>query len=154
MRALFLDFDGVLHPLGLKVPAGCLVQGEQLSVARDVDFFGWVPLLEQMLAGHPDVVLVAHTSWRESHTPQALGAYLGALQPRFVGATRAGLDKHASILDWVRQNPDLLDYRILDDAAQEFPQEPAPRELIACDWRTGIAADDVQHQLQHWLQGG
>lgn len=166
MRVLFLDFDGVLHPLGLQVEAGRFVNGKPVAKPVQVDYFCWLGLLEELLAQHPDVGLVAHTSWRESHTEEALGDYLGPLRARYLGATRADLPKYESVLHWVRGHPQVKDYRILDDAQAEFPHDPvedrlgdvkespygpAVAEFILCDYRTGIAEPGVQAQLRAWL---
>lgn len=166
MRVLFLDFDGVLHPLGLQVQPGRFVNGKPVAKAVTVDWFCWLGLLEQLLADHPDVRLVAHTSWRESHDEAQLGAYLGPLQHRYLGATRGDLPKYPSILAWLEANPGVTSYRMLDDAVQEFPHDPvedrlgdvkespygpAVPEFIACDHQHGIAAPEVQHRLRAWL---
>ena len=50
MRAIFIDFDGVLHPAGGPVGA-CLP-------------FEWLCDLKALLSAHPPVRIVVHSSWR------------------------------------------------------------------------------------------
>jgi hypothetical protein len=157
MRVLFLDYDGVLHPLGLELVDGAaMVNGKPRAKVIKVDFFCWLPLLADMLAEHPDVRLVVHSSWRESHTPAALGAYLGALAPRYLGGTADG-DKLASIDAWLAAHPEVTSYRMLDDVVlaetADESDEPYPREeFILCHYQKGISCPGVRHQLQQWLR--
>lgn len=151
MRVLFLDFDGVLHPLGLQLEAGRYVNGKPVAKPVAVEFFCWLGLLGELLKGHEDVRLVVHSSWRESHTEEALVAYFADLKHLVLGATRADLPKYESVLAWVAEHPEVRGYRILDDALQEFPQDPAVDEFIACHWQRGITEAEVQTQLRDWL---
>lgn len=156
MRILFVDYDGVLHPLGLELmPSSATGNGKPRAKVITVDFFCWVPLLAELLEGHPDVFLVVHSSWRESHTHTALGAYLGPLEARYLGATENG-DKLASIDTWLAAHPEVTSYRMLDDVvlAEEGKdaEEPYPREeFILCHWQKGISCPGVARQLQTWL---
>lgn len=155
MRVVFLDYDGVLHPLGLQLVESATTEKPRARPVA-VDFFCWVPLLAELLANHPDVRLASHTSWRENHTDEALGAYLGELTPRYIGKTIDG-DKLASIDHMLAAHPEITNYRILDDVPMtepcDDPDEAYSREeFILCDWQTGISAPDVQQQLQRWLQ--
>ncbi len=152
MRVLFLDFDGVLHPLGLQLVEQRFINGKPVARPYAVEFFCWVPLLAQWLQAHPDVVLVVHSSWRASHSEAALADYLGPLKERVLGATDANLEKYPSILAWLDAHPEVSSYRILDDALQEFPQDPADEAFIACDWQLGLSELAVQEQLKGWLE--
>lgn len=156
MRVLFIDYDGVLHPLGLELMQGASLNGKPRAKAIKVDFFCWVPLLAELLEGHPDVFLVVHSSWRESHTHAALGAYLAPLEERYLGATVDG-DKLASIDTWLTAHPEVTSYRILDDVAlveeTDDAEEPYPREeFILCHYQKGISCPGVVRQLQNWLR--
>lgn len=68
MRVLFLDFDGVLHPVPA-VPTNRVVNGKPVMRAIQVLPFEWLPVLAQLLRPHPDVRLIVHSSWRLVHTP-------------------------------------------------------------------------------------
>jgi hypothetical protein len=161
MRIIFLDFDGVLHPLGLQVEEHRTLNGKPVAKAIKVDFFCWLPLLLELVAEHGDVRFVAHTAWRESHDLARLQGYFGEHRHLLVGATRADLPKLESIQVWLEQNPQVAHWRILDDAVEEFvvvagdadTQEPAQYApgLIACDYRRGLQDLEVRRQLAHWL---
>ena len=83
-RALFLDFDGVLHPTTIEAD----IEEDEIKV--DTGLFGWLPALVSVLRPHPDVSVVVHSSWRYVHDIDELREMLGALGPRFVGATPRG----------------------------------------------------------------
>ena len=71
-RLLFIDFDGVLHPLD--------------DVHRPDGWFRWLPVLADLLAPWPDVRLVVHSSWRYDHSDAELRVLLGQLSSRVVGS--------------------------------------------------------------------
>lgn len=48
MRLIFLDFDGVLHPMNVQL--------------TKVKRFCWIHVLDGLLADHPDVHLVVHST--------------------------------------------------------------------------------------------
>lgn len=154
MRVLFLDFDGVLHPLGLRLEGNRVVNGKPVAKVIQVDFFCWNALLMNILQDHPDVKLVVHSSWRDYHTPEAIRDYLGPqLGSRFLGCTQEGF-KYESICQWLTGHPEVTTYRILDDDVASFDREPAVQGFIACEYRSGIAAAGVRAQLDDWLASG
>lgn len=142
-RALFLDFDGVLHPTLFKVDL------EPVETIIGTGLFGWLPNLARALAPYPEVVIVVHSTWRHTHDDDELRMLLDPVSTRVLGSTPPGI-RYESILEWLRQNPTFTDYRILDDETVEFP-DPAPVELIVCDPRTGVSAPTVQAALRQWL---
>jgi hypothetical protein len=148
LKVLFLDFDGVLHPLGLAPAAGAPVAGKPRVRAVPVDLFCWAPLLSELLAPFPEVGIVVHSTWRDNRGIQDLARCLGPLAPRLLGAT-AGGPKLASIRAYLAAHPDVASYRVLDDVplapSAELPQ------LIRCDSRTGVSRPVVQQALRAWL---
>jgi hypothetical protein len=142
-RALFIDFDGVLHPTttGLDVSNAAIVR---------TPLFGWLPVLAQALKPHPDVALVISSTWRYTHSLEELRDMLDDLGPRVIGATPRGA-RYESILAWLSLNPNVVSHRILDDDPREFPN-PAPAELILSRGSTGISAPDVLQVLTAWLE--
>lgn len=142
-RALFVDFDGVLHPTVLS-------RFDEPPESLATVFFGWLPALVGVLRSHPDVAVVVHSTWRYTHDADELRLLLGALGPQFAGATPKG-PRFESIEWWLHMNPQFADHRILDDDAGEFPS-PAPPELILCDPTTGVAAPAVLAALRTWLE--
>lgn len=136
-RVLSIDFDGVLHPTGTG------------ATSNATTFFGWLPMLEELLKPHDDVYVLVHSSWRYEYRPNELQMMLGTLEARFVGAAPNG-NRYESVLWWLQQNPAFKSYRILDDDASEFPT-PAPAELILCDPSRGVSEPRVLAELQAWL---
>ena len=143
-RALFVDFDGVLHPT-------VLARFDEPPEPLATVFFGWLPALVEVLRKYPDVAIVVHSTWRYTHDVDELKLLLGALGPKVVGATPRG-PRYESIQWWLQMNPSFADHRILDDDASEFPTPPPP-ELILCNPTTGVAASDVLAALRAWLEG-
>lgn len=79
---LFLDFDGVLHP-----DAAYLVNGRP-TLKAEGELMMWAPLLEDALAGFPEVQIVLSTSWaRELSFSRARGWLPEALRARGMGST-------------------------------------------------------------------
>jgi hypothetical protein len=144
-RVLFLDFDGILHP----GPAPVNVGGEQLYLTTT--HFGWLPSLLSVLAPHPDVKVVVHSTWRFDYDEDELREILSDLGARYLGATPAG-ERYPSILRWLEANPDVTSFRILDDEVDEFPY-PTPEQLIVCDPTEGVNGIEVVAALRQWLSG-
>jgi hypothetical protein len=83
-KILYLDYDGVLHDdevyfhrkrgIYIKTPGRVL--------------FEWMPILEEILAAHPEVKIVLSTSWvRFRSFDFAKGKLSGVLRERVIGAT-------------------------------------------------------------------
>lgn len=144
--ALFLDFDGVLHPTAVEGEAST---DPGTRGAVHTPHFGWLPLLVKLLKPHPHVAVVVHSTWRYTHNLEELRDLLGELGPRVVGATPHG-PRYEAIHEWLRLNPQFASHRILDDALTEFP-DPPPAELILCEPRTGVSSTAVLCALQNWL---
>lgn len=140
MRVVFLDIDGVLHP----------VPPEGVAWAGSVDLFCWLDILSKLLAPYEDVFVVVHSTWRYSYTPQALGRILDVLGSRYLGVTPPGQGLQA-IRWWLSQNRGVTSHCILDDDLREFGEAPPP-ELITCQPLAGISALDVQAKLRLWLE--
>ena len=144
VRALFLDFDGVLHPKTLEADI------EEDEIVVSTGLFGWLPALVGVLKTKPEVSVVVHSTWRYTHDVEELRLLLGALGSRVVGTTPRG-PRYEAIEWWLHLNPLFGSYRILDDDPTEFPVPPPP-ELILCDPRTGVAAPAVLAALRTWLK--
>lgn len=137
MRALFLDFDGVLQP----APSG---------KPRSTSAFCWIPDLKGVLAGHEDVVLVVHSSWREVLSVGEISNLLEELPNACWGVTK-GAGRDDSIKAWLAAHPYVLSHRILDDDLAAFG-DPAPHELFACHPQQGVSDPRVQALLTQWLE--
>lgn len=145
-RALFLDFDGVLHPAGLTVHD--VRQPVDAIRARRPDLFCHVGLVDELLRPHPDVQVWVHSGWRLHHPADVILPLLGPLAPRLHGITE-GVSRHDSIRQAVLAHG-IDDYRILDDLPEEFDGTPA--ELILCDPALGVSCPTVRQRLVEWLE--
>jgi hypothetical protein len=136
MRVVFLDFDGVLHRAGNGV--------------EDVGpLFIWLHLLVAALAGHPDVVIAVHSTWRYQYTLEELRGLLVGLERHVITTVPRGPRREA--IPWFRQmHPAITSYRILDDDAKEFGDEMPP-ELLLCDSTQGLNTPGVLQALNTWL---
>lgn len=132
---LFLDFDGVLHPIP----------------TQDRNLLCHVPRLETVLRAYPDVQIVISSLWRASHDLEMLRQYFSEdIRPRIIGMTPftevpafapdsefiLGVVRHKEILLWIEQNKYEGQWLALDDAWREFP-DPC-NELIRCETEIGF----------------
>lgn len=135
---LFLDFDGVLHPIPCK----------------DKDLLCFIPRLEGVLRDYPEVQIVISSLWRASHDLDGLRAYFSKdIQPRIIGMTPftetpayapdsefiLGVVRHTEILMWIEQNQYGGSWLAIDDAWKEFP-DPC-MQLVRCETEIGFDAD-------------
>lgn len=132
---LFLDFDGVLHP-GLCEPG---------------DRFCRLPILEDVLRGHPRVPVVISSSWRHSQSPDELRKLFSHdIRPRIIDVTppaKVGVPfgRFAEISTWLAVNNRQGDPWIaLDDYAYEFPR--GCPNLLLCNSGTGLT-DELAAEL-------
>lgn len=141
-RALFLDFDGVLHATH--------------GPAEVMRAFVWLPLLLKLLEPHRDVRLVVHASARRTSPAEFIGKRLelrsAGVAQLYAGVTSPRLDRWASIQAWLAEHSEVRSFRILDDQAGEFPSPP-PAELILCNPTQGLSAPGVQAELARFLAG-
>lgn len=135
-KILFLDFDGVLHAASDPGP--------------DMRQFVWLPILKGLIAGHDDMHIVIHASYRRISPADFLREQLGLGKDLCLGVTHPRLERWASIQDWVKGRPWIESFRVLDDQAWEFPK-PLPAQLILCDGELGVSDPTVQSALREWL---
>lgn len=146
MRVIFADYDGVFHPVsdlhwfttGLAVDA-CIERG---------CLFRWTAILYEMLAPHPDVRIVVHSSWRLLHPEERVKSLLGPLAERVVHVISQEYDRGDGIAAYIEEHG-IEDYVILDDRPDWFA--PNTLRLIVCDSETGIYHEQVRAQLLEWL---
>ena len=140
---LFLDFDGVLHPVPSK------------------DLFCYIPRLENILRKFPDVKVVISSMWRASHNLSELREFFSEdIRPRIIGVTPFVEEqiedwlftlcktRHKEILSWIEQNNYKGPWVALDDAYQEFPEDC--KELIRCETIFGFD-EDAEFRLIKYL---
>jgi hypothetical protein len=135
-RAIFLDFDGVLHPYGGP-------PGQTLP-------FEWLPELATLLAAASDVSIVVHSSWCERYSRDALIEFLGPLGHRLVGAVGPGA-KATAILAFLRSHPEIDRCLVIDDDESQFPAGFSGT-LVICNPARGISDPVVKARIQQWLK--
>jgi hypothetical protein len=130
---LFLDFDGVLHPVR----------------SNGLGFFCRLELLETTLARYPDVQIIISSSWREAYPGGVLSDMLGRLGSRFIGLTPVlGESRYSEILKVMEAHPN-IPYVILDDDPSLFPTDC--QELLLCDPLIGFderAVEELERRIQ------
>jgi len=137
MKTLFMDFDGVLHTL---------------SEAHSTPF-SRLHMLHRVVIGNP-VHIVVSSSWRFHYSWREIKAHMGILAPNLVGTTGpVATGKHAryqEILEFAALHGVSEDWRALDDAQNEFPENE--HRLVACDPRFGVQEAQIEI-LESWIKG-
>ena len=125
---LFIDFDGVLHPVQ------CDPSQQFIHVAR----------LEVVLRQHDGLMLALSTSWQDAHSIDSLRRHFsGDIAKRIVGGTfsadpdRKAKSRHQQIQMFLRASRRPQDqWTALDDTADGFP--PRCTQLVLCDPARGF----------------
>ncbi len=148
---LFLDFDGVLHPIA--------------NIGRDK--FMHVPRLESVLRDFPDVQVVISSMWRSDGIDACRSHFSDDIAKRIIGGTPwtdtlayapdsefiLGVVRHTEIMMWIEQNAYIGPWVALDDSWREFP-DPC-HQLIKCRPEIGfggIAELQLRDYLTYYLQ--
>lgn len=135
MRLIFLDFDGVLHPL----------QPEVSQLER----FCWLPTLEALVGSFPDVYIVVHSTWRYEYTEPELRQMLGSLGHRFVGcAPRAPRQQAIEMV--LQANRGVRGHLVLDDDPREF--SGSTLNVVLLDPQRGLSDETAQSAIRNWLR--
>jgi hypothetical protein len=153
-KAIFLDFDGVLHP-------STAIEGINLHITQETiesrDLFRWVPHLEEAIAAAPeafkeDLLIAVHSSWRmiQGLDQALIRKSLRTLGPYYVGMTDPNLQRWPSIQNMCHR-AEIESILILDDAYEEFPADLI--QLITCSPLTGLSDDSVKKKITGWLTG-
>lgn len=133
MRILFLDFDGVIHPVD----------------ASSQQLFCWIPTLRHLLSDFPDVRIVVHSSWRYEYSDDEIRQLLSPIAERFAG-TAPRMRREQAIETVLQSNKQLVtSYLVLDDDPREFAG--GTLDVLFCESSTGISAEPVQQSLFAWL---
>ena len=149
---LFLDIDGVLHPLPDPGRSG----EEQ---------FTRLELLEEVLRQLPHVEVVISSSWRELHPLEDIRTYFSHdvqarivdVTPLRVAASEVPADvrefvRHSECLAWLRRRrPAGTPWLAIDDVADLWA--PDCENLLLIDGSTGLTSDSAQVLLQRLREG-
>lgn len=138
-RLLFLDFDGVLHPLA---PSRAL---------HPHGWFCWLPILEELLRPWPDVDVVVHSSWRTHFSDPELRQLLEGLSNRLIGSVPP-TPKAVAIESVLKANMGYYNsYIVLDDDVRLARNTTL--QVILCDPVLGLSSKKTQAALSQWLEG-
>ncbi|MGX5652719.1 HAD domain-containing protein [Hydrogenophaga borbori] len=135
MRVIFLDFDGVVHPLD---------SGDNPSGRMR-----WLPHLVELLTAVPDVRIVVHSTWRYQYTDDELRVLLGELGGRFIGSAPRLPREQAIELVLQANKGRVAAHLVLDDDRSEFTT--GRLNLVLCDPGLGLSAPRVQRDIAEWL---
>jgi hypothetical protein len=137
---LFLDIDGVLHPVA----------------TRPDQHLTHKPRFEQWAAGHPDLRIVITSSWRQRYPLAVLkGLFSPAISARVIGSTpriygAPAQRRYQEILAWLKKNDAMsLPWLALDDSPADFP--PGCPHLVCCDAARGFD-DEVARELDRCVK--
>lgn len=152
--ALFLDFDGVLHPDAV------YREGRRIVLRADgVALFEWVGVFEDLIAPYPSLQVVLSTSWVQvlgfdvaySHLP-------GLIQERVVGATWYQTAprrwNRLSRYEQIRHTVERHHYSrwlAVDDDGAGWADEHRPN-LVHTDPLLGLGARAAQQDLREKLE--
>lgn len=123
---LFLDFDGVLHPVS----------------SNEFGVFCRLHLLEAVLARYPEVKIIISSSWRETYSAEVLSDMLGTLSSRFVGVTPVLEGSRQSEILKVMEAHSDVPYVILDDDPSLFTT--GCQQLLLCNPSIGLDQATVE----------
>ncbi|WP_414039358.1 HAD domain-containing protein [Acidithiobacillus sp. M4-SHS-6] len=146
---LFLDFDGVLHPIS--------------GIGR---MFSQNDLLLPLFEDNPDLRIVVSSDWRFGYSDTELRHKLGALQSHFAGSTptivdldkthfpgdpRIAFSRQREILWYLHENPAVRQWTAVDDIPDLFEPDFCQEHVILTDPHTGITDTDVE-KIRHHLR--
>lgn len=156
MKILYLDYNGVLHD-------DKVMRNRQRGMyitTPDRTFFEWMPILESLLAPHPDLKIVLSTSWVRSLGFDKTKSELSEdLQSRVIGSTfhhpkllQSEFDTMSRGIqiwgDVERRKP--ANWLALDDDAFGWPAWCRDR-LIETKGHAGLSDPDAQDALRKML---
>ena len=136
MKVLFLDFDGVLHPVGGTSEGRAFVHLARLQA------FLREPAMQ-------DVAVVVSSTWRLILEPARLiGLFAPDIRARVRGATPDLGDepmehaRYREIRAWLDRHPEVKSWAALDDAVRQFPPH-AHRHVVFTSPATGLTDADL-----------
>jgi len=134
---VFLDFDGVLHPVG----------GSTLP-------FEHLPSFEEFLRKHPEVQVVISSSWRETFGVDYIRETFFSfdVQQQIIGGTPSlpNCYRYDEVQTHIEQSGYKGDFIVIDDDAGQFP--PAWPPLLLCNPSEGLTHEKLK-ELLHRIRG-
>ena len=124
---LFLDFDGVLHPVRQKR------ETQDMHLRR---LFCCEEALSRVLDPYPDLRIILSTDWRYDYSLPYLVGLLPFLGPRVIGTTTrrpvSFSNRRYEFIAKVVARDEIKDWLALDDDVMGWPERESHR-LVACD---------------------
>lgn len=146
LRAIYLDFDGVLHPEGEPV----LSQNRKLLA--NPNLFCWRSILEAALVTHPDVRIIVSSDWRRLFPDASLIQLLGPdLGQRFAGVVTVKISSRAEEILHDAAERRLARWLALDDHPTVHAAAAIDPRFVACEPARGLSCPDVQVRLAQQL---
>ncbi len=140
-KILYLDFDGVLHPVdaakSVMTDDGIKVEGEEL--------FRWNDKLKNILDQHKDISIVISSSWRYLHSMDEMKSRLGDLSSYVEDIVAKERGNRFDLISKDFESRGADSFIVLDDDVYAFPENC--EQLIACDADIGISDEEVQKKL-------
>ena len=138
---LFLDFDGVLHPLHSPID----------KHFTNLKFF------EESIRQYSNISIVISSSWRHHHTMDEIQAFFTVdIQRRIIDSTRhveisRATNRYEEIIDYLKHtNQTQFFWIAIDDARNEFPKDL--ENLVFCKPHLGFndeAANALNAIIKH-----
>jgi hypothetical protein len=142
---LFLDFDGVLHPVGERA------LDENFRLIANPGLFVWRPILEQILVPFPSVKIVVRSDWRRLFDDASLIQLLGPLGSRFAGVVETYGSSRAAEIRTEASRRMTSNWLAIDDHPSVFEAGKSDGRFLACSSDTGLSDVDVQQDLRRKL---
>ena len=157
MKAIFLDFDGVIR---IPVPTG--------GANIEAEFCNERKLRVARFAMESQARIVISSDWRHRYDWSGMATLLEPLIPRELlhsdwmtpvlasahpdTTIVSPIPRGAEILSWLARNPDVTDFVILDDMhSKEFPL--MKERLVSCQLLDGFTEEKLELALR-LLRGG
>ena len=139
IKILFLDFDGVLHPLN----------------SEKENLFCKVHYLEKALEGTSCKIVIT-SNWRLTYSTEKMSELLPrSIRKLVIGATEVlneiNHKRFIEIESYLSTHINLssIDWRAIDDSPQDFPTDC--KNLICCNPISGMGSTE-QIQIAKWLK--
>ena len=143
---LFLDFDGVLHPVGTPT-----LDDAGFRIVESPALFRWLPELTSVLAPAPEIAIVVSSDWSLFCDDERFRLLLGELGTRYVGTVerQTGKSRAERIWDHVERHAIKSWLAVDDDPSVRDAAESDPR-FVSCDPEKGLSVKWVQRRIARW----
>jgi hypothetical protein len=129
--AIFLDIDGVLHPVS----------------SKDEEQFSRLPLLADMLLDIPEWDVVISSDWRIGYSLDELKVFMPLIEDRITSKTPV-LDikrrvREHEIKGWLAMHVEYERFMVLDDNSNQFSKD-FRSHLVETDPCVGLTDKDIR----------